>query len=47
MSHRDDVRLCGTMVDVDSESGLATGIRRICLSEKEAIEFANTQNASS
>ena len=42
----DDVRLCGTVVDVDSESGLATGIRRICLSEAEAIEFSNTENAS-
>jgi metallophosphoesterase (TIGR00282 family) len=31
-----DVRLHGTIVDVDAESGQATAIRRLCVSEDEA-----------
>jgi hypothetical protein len=30
-----DVRLCGTVVDVDPETGRATGIERICVREDE------------
>ncbi len=28
-----DVRLCGTIVDVDASTGRATGIRRVCVSD--------------
>jgi len=34
-----DVRLSGTIVDVDRKTGLATGIRRISIDEKEAVEL--------
>ena len=30
-----DVRLCGTIVEVDESSGRATGIRRLCLTQAE------------
>jgi len=30
-----DVRLCGTIVDVDAATGLATGIERLCVTESE------------
>jgi calcineurin-like phosphoesterase len=30
-----DVRLCGTIVDVDSASGRATAIRRLCVTETD------------
>ena len=42
----DDVRLSGTMVDIDHQSGQSTGIRRICLSEAEAIQIANAEASS-
>jgi hypothetical protein len=32
----DDARLCGTIVDIDAETGRATGIRRICIDEAAA-----------
>ncbi|MCO6043526.1 YmdB family metallophosphoesterase [Aeoliella sp. ICT_H6.2] len=35
-----DVRLNGTIVDVDEETGLATGVRRVCVDEKRAAELA-------
>ncbi len=35
-----DVRLCGTIVEVDPQSGRATGIRRICLDETDADRLA-------
>jgi calcineurin-like phosphoesterase len=31
----DDVRLCGSIVEVDAESGRATSIERLCLREAE------------
>jgi len=34
-----DVRLCGTLVDVDVESGLAVGIERLCVREGELAEL--------
>jgi calcineurin-like phosphoesterase len=30
-----DVRLCGTIVDIDASSGRATGIRRLCVAESD------------
>ena len=35
-----DVRLCGTIVDADPASGLATAIRRLVVTEQEAEELA-------
>jgi metallophosphoesterase (TIGR00282 family) len=35
-----DVRLCGTIVDVDRATGLATAIRRLVVKEDEAEELA-------
>jgi hypothetical protein len=35
-----DVRLSGTIVDVDAETGRATGIRRLCLRQDEAERIA-------
>jgi hypothetical protein len=37
----DDVRLLGTIVDVEPESGRATAIRRICVTEEEAERLAS------
>jgi metallophosphoesterase (TIGR00282 family) len=34
-----DVRLCGTLVDIDEATGLATSIRRIRIDEAEAAEL--------
>jgi metallophosphoesterase (TIGR00282 family) len=34
-----DVRLCGAIVEVDSNSGRATGIRRICIREGELAQW--------
>ncbi len=31
-----DIRLCGTMVELDAETGRASGIERICIREEEA-----------
>ena len=31
-----DVRICGTVVEFDPETGRATGIRRICVDEAAA-----------
>ncbi len=42
----DDVRLSGTLVDIDHQSGQATAIRRICLLEAEAIQIANAEASS-
>ena len=36
----DDVRLAGTIVDVDPATGKATAIRRICVNEDEADRLA-------
>ena len=36
----DDVRLCGSMVDVEPTTGLATAIRRLVVTEAEADELA-------
>ncbi len=36
-----DVRLVGTLVDVDPSTGRATAIRRLCLLEQEAVDLAN------
>jgi 2',3'-cyclic-nucleotide 2'-phosphodiesterase len=35
-----DVRLCGTIVDMDVESGRATGIRRLCVTEAGLARLA-------
>lgn len=35
-----DVRLCGTIVEVDPQSGRASGIRRICLDQSAADRLA-------
>ena len=37
---RDDVRLCGTIVDVDESPGRATAIPRLCLTKGEATALA-------
>lgn len=34
-----DVRLCGSLVDVDTSSGQATSIRRVRINEAEALEL--------
>jgi metallophosphoesterase (TIGR00282 family) len=34
-----DVRICGTLVDVDESTGLATAIRRVRIDEAEATEL--------
>ncbi|MCO6454511.1 MAG: YmdB family metallophosphoesterase [Pirellulaceae bacterium] len=36
----DDVRLCGTIVDVDEQTGRATGIERLVLTAAEAEQLA-------
>ncbi len=36
----DDVRLCGTIVELDSQTGRATGIRRLSLTEAEVERLA-------
>ncbi|MEK6248260.1 MAG: YmdB family metallophosphoesterase [Planctomycetales bacterium] len=38
-----DVRLNGSLVDIEPSSGRATAIRRICIDEQEAIGLANSQ----
>ncbi|MFP6668492.1 MAG: TIGR00282 family metallophosphoesterase [Pirellulales bacterium] len=40
-----DVRLNGTIVDIDQETGRATGIRRLCVTADEAENLANLQQA--
>lgn len=35
----DDVRLCGSIVDVDAETGLATAIERLCVREADLATF--------
>ncbi len=35
----DDVRLCGSIVDVDAETGLATAIERLCVREADLAAF--------
>jgi len=35
-----DVRLCGSVIDVDPASGQATAIRRLVVTEQEAVELA-------
>ena len=37
-----DVRLCGTVVDVDEQTGRATGIRRLCIDEAAADRLVET-----
>jgi len=37
-----DVRLCGTIVEADPATGLATGIRRLVVAEAEVDELATT-----
>ena len=36
----EDVRMCGTMVEVDAETGRATGIQRICVTEADLPRLA-------
>ena len=36
----DDVRICGTMVEFDPETGRAGGIRRICVDQAAAERLA-------
>jgi 2',3'-cyclic-nucleotide 2'-phosphodiesterase len=42
----DDVRLLASVVDVDPQSGRATAIRRICVTQNEADRLANLGEAS-
>lgn len=36
-----DVRLCGSIVEIDMDTGKATSIRRLCVDEKRADELAS------
>lgn len=40
----DDVRLYGTIVDVDADTGRATAIRRLCVDEVRAKQLANRRS---
>ncbi|MCH2114182.1 MAG: TIGR00282 family metallophosphoesterase [Pirellulales bacterium] len=42
-----DVRLCGTLVEVDKESGLALRIERLCVKAAELPELESLANANS
>ena len=35
-----DVRMCGSIVDIDEQSGRATAIQRVCVNEARAKELA-------
>lgn len=37
-----DVRMCGTLVEIDPQSGHATAIRRVVVDEARALELANS-----
>lgn len=37
-----DLRLCGTIVDVDSESGRATAVERLCVTEADLPQLETT-----
>ena len=39
-----DVRLCGSIVDVDSETGRATAIERLCVREADLDAFSQAQH---
>ena len=41
----EDVRISGTIVDVDANTGRATSIRRICVDEAEAADLAKAKAA--
>lgn len=41
-----DVRLCGSIVDVDPATGRATGIRRVCVDEEQAQQLAQAATAA-
>jgi len=43
----DDCRLCGTLVEVDTETGLATSIERICVTENDLPELESLAAADS
>jgi len=43
----DDCRLCGTLVEVNTETGLATSIERICVSEGDLPELESLAAAKS
>jgi calcineurin-like phosphoesterase len=42
-----DVRLCGTIVEADPQTGLATAIRRLVITEQEAEGLALPQTVAS
>ena len=42
----EDPRLAGTLVDVDPDSGRATGIRRICLNEEDVKALVRSDQKS-
>lgn len=42
-----DVRLCGTIVDVDSASGRATSVRRLCVTEADLPRLQSPPTVSS
>ena len=42
----EDVRLSGTLVDVDDASGHAIAVERVCVTESQAIDFANSESLS-
>lgn len=41
-----DVRLCGSIVDLDPATGRATGIRRLCVDEEQARQLAQAATAA-
>ena len=38
----EDLRLCGSIVDIDPESGRATGIQRLCVTQAEASRMVKS-----
>ena len=42
-----DSRLCGTIVEVDPTSGHATGIQRLCITEKDLPELESLASSES
>ena len=42
-----DVRLSGTLVEIDQVTGRSLAVKRICITESEAVAFANAEGSSS
>jgi len=43
----DDCRLCGTLVEIDTETGFATSIERVCITESDLPELESLAAAKS